>query len=443
MIKQLGIISLLVYFGLVASCSFEEENLFEDSAAVRIENTLQNAKDLLISAPNGWVMEYFPTDTTEGYTFWMEFNSNSSVVMKAKNRWTANLLATDTCVFNLVADNGPVLTFPVAGKYITPAGVNAGLFHLFSNPAYPLGGSTLDGYGLGGDYEFVIQSLSSEEILLKGKKRNTSIRMIPLPANTSPGGYFAGIDSIYNLLYSNNNHADLFFAGNGDTLVLQNNVKAYGEYATKYITYPKDTDPQLTGVLHSFIITPSGIKFHTPLTVDSLKFQNFRFSEDLQLMQCADNAITATIFGIHPLDLLLNTTKNWKFDTNMPMGVGIDTIYNKIIANCQTIYKEKFTQLYFRYNSIRANYTLTFVSGKYTGNFDLKLYTTQNGMIRFSYAGTADKNALIYLSNIDGFDDLLKVIDQYYQIKPICGLNLTFLKFQALSNANLSFYVNL
>ncbi len=430
-------------FGLWAGCSFEEENIFDDSAAVRMEKTLENARELLISAPNGWIMEYFPTDTTEGYTFWMEFDASSKVVMKAKNRWTLDVLTTDTCIFDLVGDDGPVLTFPVAGNFISPGGLKTGLFHLFSNPSYPLGGNSLDGYGLGGDYEFIIQNLNPDQILLKGKKRKTTIRMVPLPSGMTAGKYFDEIDSIYNLLYANNNHVELLFVAAGDTLALQNNVKAYGEYATKYVVYASGTDPALTGQLHAFIITPSGIKFHSPLMVDTLQFQDFRFTDDLQKLVCTDNAVMGEILGTDPVELLLNTSKNWNIHTSMTMGVGFDTIYDKILANCQAVYREKLTQLYFRYNSIRANYTLTFVSGKYTGNFDLELSVTQNGMIRFTYAGTGDKNASIYLTTIDGFDDLLKAIDQYYLIKPICGLNLTFLKFQALNDATMSFYVNL
>ena len=58
-IFNLLFISLAV--ALYSSCTPEEENLFNDSSANRIEATLKADKEVLTSAKNGWLMEYYPS----------------------------------------------------------------------------------------------------------------------------------------------------------------------------------------------------------------------------------------------------------------------------------------------------------------------------------------------------------------------------------------------
>lgn len=58
--KFIYLVVLICSFGL-ASCTPETENLFEGTSADRIEKDLEVAKEALVSAPNGWLMEYYPS----------------------------------------------------------------------------------------------------------------------------------------------------------------------------------------------------------------------------------------------------------------------------------------------------------------------------------------------------------------------------------------------
>jgi hypothetical protein len=50
----------------LASCAGEEENLFDKSAAERLNETSAIYTSRLEASPGGWVMEYYPTNDEEG-----------------------------------------------------------------------------------------------------------------------------------------------------------------------------------------------------------------------------------------------------------------------------------------------------------------------------------------------------------------------------------------
>ena len=53
----IGMLALL----LLGACSLhEEDDIFGDSSANRISDALENYKEILVSAENGWVMQYYP-----------------------------------------------------------------------------------------------------------------------------------------------------------------------------------------------------------------------------------------------------------------------------------------------------------------------------------------------------------------------------------------------
>ena len=55
------IISLTVI--LYASCTPEENDIFPESSANRIAAALKADKDILTSAKNGWLIEYYPSSS--------------------------------------------------------------------------------------------------------------------------------------------------------------------------------------------------------------------------------------------------------------------------------------------------------------------------------------------------------------------------------------------
>ena len=187
--KYLVIIGLLA--ASFAACSRDEESLFEKPAAIRAQEAIDNAFDVLTSAENGWEMAYFPNleASAKGYNMVLKFSKNGNVSVTAKNSATTNnKIMTDTAsTWAVKSDYGPILTFDTYND----------VFHAFSDPKE-------DGAGHLGDYEFLILKATPELVLLKGKKHSAYTIMRPMK-NTDLPAYFAACEKMQTKLFGNNN----------------------------------------------------------------------------------------------------------------------------------------------------------------------------------------------------------------------------------------------
>ena len=187
--KYLVIIGLLA--ATFAACSRDEESLFDKPAAIRAQEAIDNAFDVLTSAENGWEMAYFPNleASAKGYNMVLKFSKNGNVSVTAKNSATTNnKIMTDTAsTWAVKSDYGPILTFDTYND----------VFHAFSDPKE-------NGAGLLGDYEFLILKATPELVLLKGKKHSAYTVMRPMK-NTDLAAYFTACEKMQSKLFGNNN----------------------------------------------------------------------------------------------------------------------------------------------------------------------------------------------------------------------------------------------
>ncbi len=187
--KYLVIIGLLAV--TFAACSRDEESLFEKPAAIRAQEAIENAFNVLTAPANGWEMAYFPNleASAKGYNMVLKFNKNGNVSVTAKNATTtANKIVTDTAsTWAVKSDYGPILTFDTYND----------VFHAFSDPGN-------DGAGLLGDYEFLILKATPELVLLKGKKHSAYTVMRPMK-HTDLAAYYAACEKMQADLFGNNN----------------------------------------------------------------------------------------------------------------------------------------------------------------------------------------------------------------------------------------------
>ena len=187
--KYLVIIGLLA--ATFAACSRDEESLFEKPAAIRAQEAIKNAFDVLTSQEAGWEMAYFPNleADAKGYNMVLKFNKNGNVSVTAKNSATTlNKIMTDTAsTWAVKSDYGPILTFDTYND----------VFHAFSDPKD-------NGAGFLGDYEFLILKATPELVILKGKKHSAYTVMRPMK-NTDLAAYFAACEKMQADLFGNNN----------------------------------------------------------------------------------------------------------------------------------------------------------------------------------------------------------------------------------------------
>ena len=187
--KYLVIIGFLA--ATFAACSRDEESFFEKPAAIRAQEAVENAFDVLTSNEAGWEMAYFPNleASAKGYNMVLKFNKNGNVSVTAKNSATTlNKIMTDTAsTWAVKSDYGPILTFDTYND----------VFHAFSDPKD-------NGAGLLGDYEFLILKATPELVLLKGKKHSAYTIMRPMK-NTDLPAYFVACEKMQTKLFGNNN----------------------------------------------------------------------------------------------------------------------------------------------------------------------------------------------------------------------------------------------
>jgi len=247
----------------VAGCSREQKNLFDESAAERLQAQQEAVELYLTTAPNGWEMRYFPYPEAAGYAFLMKFEADGSVKIATKNPVsTKNVYAEETSLWDTDGTQGCILTF---NSYNT-------LFSIFADP-----GS--DGVGHSGDYEFfVLPDFDEKHFNLKGKKHDAYISLNRLSDNQDWEAYFDAID-VYN--------ADIFDDNDGiDMLYWDGEKQKSMTYNKGQFTFEADGEQQERG----FIVTPSGIHFYTGfLLADSVTYvKDFDLSEDKQILKTED-----------------------------------------------------------------------------------------------------------------------------------------------------------
>lgn len=288
------IISIILCCAIVvgfSSCT-EEEDIFDESSALRTNHAVATYADLLTSAENGWVMEYFANTKEPGYPMLVKFGKDGSVVVGAKNHYSNNdVYSTETSLYEVISDNGPVLTFNSYNK----------LLHIFSTPEDIPDTSDDDEQGLGheGDYEFVIYEGDENHFKMKGKKYGIEIDLYRLDANQTWDTYYDQIDATKAQLF--NSKIQTLWLTVGDE---RYSITGMSEGLFKFVPEggdaisQTDTDP--------FVVRFDGT---VHLCVDfkgeneNFAVRNFKLAEDGTL-KCIDENQTAEITFGTPVELV-------------------------------------------------------------------------------------------------------------------------------------------
>lgn len=143
-----------------------------------MNEALTKYKAILQDDPQGWVMEFYPSDRSMGgYTYTAKFDngkvdmtSELSLNSSSGDKWPAGTVVTS--YYRVISEQSALLTFDTYNL----------LFHFFSEPR---GSSDVDGYA--SDYEFVFMEVSEDRIVLKGKKYGNKMVMTKL--TESAGSY--------------------------------------------------------------------------------------------------------------------------------------------------------------------------------------------------------------------------------------------------------------
>ena len=168
----------LVCLVMLQSCFKNDEEYWDESATIRLENSIQDYRSVLVNSEYGWVMDFYPdqTFTEGGYVYTMKFEEDGNVAVGYE---LANPTDTRTSMYSIEGGEGPVLTFDTYNEYM----------HHFANP------SQQNYEGRGGDYEFVLQRRNDAGDYIKTLGRKSKNHM-PMYKLTMPASdYYAAVDA--------------------------------------------------------------------------------------------------------------------------------------------------------------------------------------------------------------------------------------------------------
>lgn len=295
--------------GTLLGCTFEQEDYFDETAALRVTHLNQKIKERLVQQSaggnHGWVIQYFVAGTDdynfEGFNLFGDFKESGSVTLAGNHRFlrngNANKYTEDISTFKMLGEEGPVLSFDTWNDILT----------VFEDPVDPSAApSSLvnDGEGMNGDHNLVMSSFKDDEIVFLGERHRAQIRFIPCDLPWEE--YIQTVTDMKNKI--TNTTLTSYYVTNGtDTMYFSRLNRGYFNYVDRL------DDPLKNKVL-SCVFTPEGFRLHRVDSLSTNAFQEFTLADDESCLQNEDR----TVQVIPCWDkYILNHTAVWKMDTEL------------------------------------------------------------------------------------------------------------------------------
>jgi len=379
----------------LGSCKNEIDEIFDDDAVARLAKSQAEYVDILTSNGGKWQLEYYANSDEPGYVYLMTFSTDGSVVISGMNKWiniidnpsamgSTAAFGTATSLWDVITDNGPVLTFNSYNKY----------FHLFADPYDIPGGSTgqvdsedenESGYGHQGDYEFCLMKYSGDTLYLTGKKRGINMIMTRVSSSVDDRVYMnevtAMADSFFHAkipqVYINLPNDVRWIVKNGATSILK--------------IFREDADEISTAENYNVIITHDGLSFMNPITLDGYTIQNFVRQPDGSLLCRDDNQTTMTADPLS--DIMASPRFVWKLLQGNATGVYAQLL-SQIVNEIKAYNSSTLQDVVYSYNQTANIMAITFNVKRRTVTYKPTYYLTPNVIddthIKFTMAPEGD-----------------------------------------------------
>lgn len=375
---------------LTTSCSNEEADLFDQSAAERLNASSEKYTNVLTSGSGKWALEYYPMPSTDkikgkGYLMAVDFKKSHEVTVGMNNLFTGNKYREASSIWQVITDNGPVLSFNTWNDNL----------HIFSSPEKVLKDDDIKvGEGLEGDYEFVITEVgeNNSTVTLKGKKRGAYDRLLALPDTTSLQSYVEMVNAFNERMASSTAPNSLYLLNQADTF--QVDSAATGMF---YI-FPKGKDAVSTQTLHPFLFSVHEGSYWLRLR-DEYKFKaDGKSFQELRYDPSTDRFVSPTDPGI----MLIGPDPVWFFQKQISSGkryllskssafsASAQPLMDKMVAERFTAKNTAFT-----FNSL---YLSQDASGKYLLSVTYRNNRGASTVFKIEYDGTLTEKG-IALSN--------------------------------------------
>ena len=428
--KKILSLTLLLAAGIgFTACVNEEDDLFDKTAAERLNEASALYSSRLMAQPNGWAMQLYPTNDNEapygsGYLVLCRFNKDHSVVVSMKNQFTDNVYRTDTSLWEVITDNGPVLSFNSHNDCL----------HAFTDPEDILWTGNADepnnetGTGVGGDYEFIIVDAPEDAsyMMLKGKKRGTYNLFTPVEEGVEYESYLADVETFMKTMFPSSNPTfDVLHTPTGD-------FKMTGIDDGIPNIFPYDGDEIIDESFNAFLITKRGDDYYLRLR-DSFKIENgeeeaseqefmYHPDQDLFIGTGDDRFI---IDGDEPnrffRQALIDETRQWRWNAKSEMSAA----YGDLMTKLSDAFKSKkltYDRNILKYNTSKDKVVMTVSYKRNTSTISLDYifgYSfDDSNKLTLTYEGPNDKAAETMLTQIPEIKGIVDAMNGQLNVKP-------------------------
>ena len=442
----------------LAGCAGEEDDIFSASAAERLNESSAKYSARLEAQPNGWAMQYYPTYQDEspygsGYLILMDFNPDFSVRVAMDNVFTSNTFACDTSVWQVITDNGPVLSFNTYNYCM----------HAFSDPEdIPWTSDSEQSEGCGGDYEFIVVDAPEDAsyMMLKGKKRGTYNLLTPIEEGVDYQEYLADVKAFHNKMFSSAAPVGNFIHF-GDTIYnmedAEDGLPSIFPLGADKITYEN---------FNPFLITKRGndyyLRFRDAFKRDDMEgtLQEMRYDVDSDKFICTDNPLF-TIEGF-PVDSFftsypqqgLATRNYWSLAKAAVMSEKVKGYMDAIDAEFSQLKDNKnkayvFNGIRFSYDSKNGSYQWDVYykpgsSSATTVSFHYDVSPVGASQLKFDYNKPATASAEAVYASTPSIVNMLNVLSQTFKIEPAeTAFDVTKVKFTSTTDSDIWFVMTI
>lgn len=406
--KKIFLFSAIAAFALgFSSCASEQEDIFGASAAERMDQAVSDYDARLKDSEGGWVMEYLPDFGQDLELIAVRFNKDGSCTMGMRTEETGYAYREDVSLWQIIADNGPVLSFNTYNKCL----------HTYATPDPNYSSATGvydgDGYGYEGDYEFNVINCedNAEYVTLKGKKRGTYTRMTRLEPGTDFETYLQDV-----IDFKTNTFGE--FAPNFIIMDMGDaKYKIEGIYNSRCNIYPYDGDALADASYWPFLITKHNgkyyLRFHDDFTASNDKVaREFAFDEatmqfvDVKDADCKIMGPSAEdVSSIFERSLYNGDTWRWNRKSTMSDSFKslVDAVYAGITAYGSSYTMDDSHNIDFSLNSekTKAMISLNYKSGRANTKVQY-LYNVsfEGGKMKLTYDTHVNTNAKTFYTKI-------------------------------------------
>lgn len=366
--KKLFLYIMFAAVGLgLQSCLHDNDEIFEQSAAERINTAIESAEKVLTSAEKGWVMHYYLGHdyTYGGINITMSFKNGKVTMREAGVVDAAGEYVALTSTYKLTRDQGPVLAFDTYND----------MLHNWGDPDKDKNGAPTEVDGWEADYEFVIMSISEDEntIKLKGKKYGNTIIMERLKIDASE--YLNAADAVEEgmsqfavMKYVDGSFTAKFMYGDNYTISY---INENGEKETLTVPYT---------------FTDEGVLFNQPITLGDNIISGILYVDGAESLPLIDTKGLSITVSTDPVDVF--QAGSWYLAASNLGEVGKPALLGFTDA-CMKEEGEAVNYCFigtYNYRGTSA-FGYWFNSGGYVGACEFSVETEGEDLITFGNAG--------------------------------------------------------